>query len=178
MQNERCRFESEVLGSPRSKWVGTSLPGIGLKKSAEGSATASQESGHQTRGSRWNMYPKHIHVHYARHTSTGTPRTFGLRLGSAARFALRFMVLIVECRSLRCVIANWKACFLLTQHWKNENYEIAPFSKPMRPSDFVLFTLKLTLFLDFYAKVLLISFKRRDLPNRKVYRAKSSNINS
>ena len=47
----------------------------------------------------------------------------------------------------------------------------------MRPSDFDIFTLKLTLFHDFYAKVLLILFDRRDLLNRKVYRAKSSNIN-
>ena len=43
---------------------------------------------------------------------------------------------------------------------------LAPFSRLMRPSDFVLFTLKHSLFLDFYAKVLLIRFKRRDFLNR------------
>ena len=55
---------------------------------------------------------------------------------------------------------------------------LAPFSRPMRPSDFVLFTLKHSLFLDFYAKVLLIPFKRREVPNRQLYKAESSNINS
>ena len=66
----------------------------------------------------------------------------------------------------------------LTQDYFHENCGLAPFSKPMRPSDFVLFTLKLTLFLDFYAKVLLILFKRRKVLNRKHHKAESSNINS
>ena len=55
---------------------------------------------------------------------------------------------------------------------------LAPFFKPMRPSNFDDFTLKLTLFLYFRAKVLLIRFKRRDFLNRQLYRAKCSNINS
>ena len=46
----------------------------------------------------------------------------------------------------------------------------------MRLSNFDVFTLKLILFLNFYAKVLLIRFKRREVLNRKYYKTKSSNI--
>ena len=55
---------------------------------------------------------------------------------------------------------------------------LAPFSRPMRLFDFDVFTLKLTLFSHFRAKVLLIRFKRREVPNRQHYKAESSNINS